>query len=164
MNNELRILDPKKYTGLTTLIPGHIYKDEGGERVLFIGYGNLFLLDVTEGPGSPMYKRCLNSRFFYINVADMDQKVKAGILSPDFTFCQKNERLFDILTHSKRPKVLIEDLGECFPSNYFEYFSSKADIEYPKRKIKVQNYITRMVFIHGKYMTKSGIIFELKKV
>lgn len=152
----VEIKERASYKGLTMLTPGHIYKDDKGKKYLFVGYGNIDLLNAIY-PEHPIYMWRGYNRFMYLDIDKADQKLRWRTLTPDFRYCEENERLLDLIKPLKHPKVLVEDLGEYFSPNHFERFESASDIRYDRKTDPIQRELTRIIYLPGKHMTTKGV-------
>ena len=145
----------KNYRGLTTLIPGHIYKDNNLEKWLFVGFGRVSIIDVTN-PASHQVMREIPDKFVFIKMREVEKRLKWKTLSPDFKYTINNERLSDLMCTLKHPKTMMEDLGELFSDNYFKNFESLSRILYT-RGCTTSEEVTKIEMASpGVYCTTSG--------
>lgn len=108
-----------RYRGLTELIPGHVYLDDKGVELLFLGRGKYYREDGYGGWSSPSGRS-----FLYMKVKDLDAKISDGRLTPGLTTYNplgpNKPDFWKTVFFSQRPRNLVKDLGERFPANYFE--------------------------------------------
>lgn len=114
-----------KYVGLTTLIPGHIYEDDKGKEIIFVGYGEMSRnLKLDDEPPLWDVFWAVSEHFLYIKKAELDKFLNKGLISADLTQCKESSVLTRMFYFSKRPRSLIRDLGKYMPDDCFEHFKS----------------------------------------
>lgn len=104
----------------TKPIPGHVYRDNKGEELLFLGQGRYFREDDFGGWTTPT-----DDSFLYMKVKDLDAKLADGRLTPDLRtydpLSPSKPDFWRTVFFSKKPRSLVEDLGQRYPDGYFEH-------------------------------------------
>lgn len=143
-----KIIDIKSYfprfKGITNLTPGHLYEDEKGVEIIFVGYGSMNDY-MKEDNGSYNYNRWgCNDSFLYIKKNKLMSYVHKEIIINSNKFKNiVNQLMFstkgelDIFNLSSKPRKFVKDLGEYFPQEinpeilgYFE--SDKYEHDFAK--------------------------------
>lgn len=112
------------------LIPGHVYKEQTGTELVFIGFGT--------------YKRYVNHtkdfnwgnpnpKFLYLKKNDIIAKLSDGRLSKDLSVYDGHATgkigvvpdFFKTVFFSDKPPIVIEDLGKLFPAEMFKNWTVK---------------------------------------
>lgn len=103
-----------RYKGLEELVPGHIYLDDKGVRIIFLGRGVYKRIQRVNGgpiPGWGTKDNC----FLYMKYDNVIKKINAGKLSADLTrFCGGDENATDFwktVFFSQQPRNLMSDEG-----------------------------------------------------
>lgn len=113
-----------KYKGCKELIPGKIYEDNKGEKLLFVGFGSLKRADEDFGVSWGLFEG-----FIYMKVDQIEKKIKNGLLSYDLTAYTGESELLNLFYFSQKPRLLVKELNEMFPSDYFENFVANQEYQ-----------------------------------
>lgn len=113
-----------RYVGIRELIPGHVYLDNNGVELLFLGRGKYYREDRYGGWSAPS-----DVSFLYMKTEDLNAKITKGQLSPDlkvFDPLGSNKPDFwKTVFYSQKPRKLMIDHGERFPANFFKHLVVK---------------------------------------
>ena len=94
-----------KYQGLPEVVPGHIYLDDKGVEILFLGRGQYWREDEGGGWTVPS-----DNSFLYMKVEDLDAKIADGRLNEELTIYdpkQASRPDFGVrFSFPKRPEIL----------------------------------------------------------
>lgn len=115
----VNIKTKSKVSCLKTLETGHLYKDDKGNEIIFIGFGKLqrFENDCVE--------LCweTNEVFLYIKKPILMKALDKKILTMAMDKFDENNLaksdFFSIINFSSKPRHLVEDLGEFFQPEMF---------------------------------------------
>lgn len=107
-----------KYQGLPEVVPGHIYLDDKGVEILFLGRGQYWREDEGSGWTAPS-----DNSFLYMKVEDLDAKIADGRLNEELTIYDPKQAsrpdFWCTVFFSKTPRNLMIDRGERYPSTFF---------------------------------------------
>lgn len=102
----------RQYTGCKELIPGCVYLDNKGNKILFVGYGDLSTISWGSGKS-----------FIYMKVDQIEKKIAKGKLSKDIKDYYGEDMEASMLFYaSDKPRLLKSFEYQMFPSDYFERF------------------------------------------
>ena len=116
----VRVTDQEfpRFSGLRDLVPGHAYLDDKGVSVLFLDRGRYFRTDGHGGWEAP----CRNA-FLYMKARDLDAKLADGRLDKSLSVYDPHgpgrPDFFKTVFFSRKPRVLLEDLGRMYPPELF---------------------------------------------
>jgi hypothetical protein len=111
------------------LIPGHLYRDDKGVELIYVGVGNYERDEYpTRTNGLYSWRCCAPSetRYLYIKKADLDKKLADGRLNAAFTQYDGTRKdgchtdFGSTVFFSKKPRSLMVDLGAVYPENFFQ--------------------------------------------
>lgn len=113
----------------TQLIPGHLYEDDKGTQLIFIGIGSYERF----APGNGLYTwRCsCDKSFLYAKKSDIDKKIADGRLDPCFREYDGKKKkgcttdFGGTILCSQKPRKLIRDLGAIYPETFFKHLTIK---------------------------------------
>lgn len=134
-----------RFKWITTLTPGHLYEDEKGVEIIFIGFGSLNDY-MKEDNGLYTYNRWGHGNsFLYIKKKKLMSYIHKEIIINSNKFkniinqlmLSNKGEICDIVNFSQKPRKFVKDLGEYFPQDinpeiigYFE--SDKYEHDYDK--------------------------------
>lgn len=132
---EISKVEFPRYKGLRELIPGHLYRDNKGEEILFLGRGTYSRETIGDPNG---YWGCRENYFLYMKWADVQKKIGDGRLSADLKEFAINvpsrADFWRTVYFSENPRILMEDLGEKYPDTYFLRLDILDGTELPDKK------------------------------
>lgn len=106
-----------RYTGVKQLIPGTVYSDKKGEKILFIGYSRIVRDEGTLAQWGGW------TSFVYAKVAQLEKKIAKGLLTSDLRHYMGDDiDLTGLFYTSCKPRLLMSEEYQMFPSDYFEHF------------------------------------------
>lgn len=113
-----------KYQGLLEVIPGHVYLDDKGVGILFLGRGKYVREDACGGWSAPS-----ENSFLYMKVKDLDAKIADGRLNKELTVYDPKQAnrpdFWRTVFFSKAPRNLMEEISERYPATFFNYHTIK---------------------------------------
>lgn len=112
-----------RYKGLRKLIPGHVYLDEKGIEILFLGRG-VFCRKADDN--NPLFDwSTKENSFLYMKWADIQKKIWEKRLAQDLSvydpLSSKKPDFWRTVFSSNQPRLLIQDIGEVYPDTYFKH-------------------------------------------
>lgn len=110
---------------LQTLQSGHVYKDNKGNEMIFIGFGSFRkLLKKTSSVRSAMWN--MEDVYLYIKKSQLDNALTKGFITRSLDSYNKigtsKTSFFSMVYFSHKSRIFVEDLGELYPPDMFEKF------------------------------------------
>lgn len=107
---------------MITAIPGHIYLDDKGVKLVYLGYGTYSRVDPSLGSLGGWSTNC--KKYLYMKYDDIVSKMQKGKLSQDLKEYNKNFQgssadFFKTVFFSSKPRQLVNEVGQLYPENYF---------------------------------------------
>lgn len=112
------------------LIPGHLYRDDKGVDIIYVGLGFYRRDDYPVGNVHGYTWQCskpLEPRYLYMKKSDVDAKIADGRLDTSLTHYDMKKKkgcsadFGRTVLFSKKPRKLVADLGAVYPPNYFKH-------------------------------------------
>lgn len=115
---------PSKQSVRIQAIPGHVYEDTKGVRIIYLGFGEYKREDPSLGSIGGW--RSGPNKHLYMKFNDVNDKISRRDLSPDLRQYKKNNQdngtdFFKTIFFSEKPRKLVRDLGKVFDENYFKH-------------------------------------------
>lgn len=112
-----------RYKGLREQIPGHLYMDNKGEKILFLGRGRY--ARISDDNKSEWNWHTRENMFLYMKWDNMQKKIREKRLAQDLSvydpLASCKPCFWKTVFFSENPRVLVQDLGEVYPDTYFKY-------------------------------------------